>query len=70
MGSDRFKGTVFEIFTIAVDPTNSVDQSIYMTIGFMEFVMPISVSKAPRSRFYRLAKRVYSAGSVASAAGK
>ena len=69
MGSDRFKGTVFEIFTIAVDPTNSV-QSIYMTIGFMEFAMPISVSKAPRSRSYRLAKRVYSAGSVASAAGK
>lgn len=68
--SDRFRGKVFEISTIAADPTDSVDRRIRMTAGLTGFAMPVGVREALRSGSYRLAKRVYPAGPAASAAGK
>ena len=73
IGSDRFRGKVFEISATArdpADPADSVDRRIRMTAGLIGFAMPAGVREALRSRSYRPAGRVYPAGPVASAAGK
>ena len=70
IGSDRFRGKVFEISATAADPADSVDRCIRMTAGLIGFAMPAGVCEALRPRSYRPAGRVYPAGPVASAAGK